>query len=69
MRQDSAAALAARIQRELHLNAVVPRHGEVVVVDAGTAAQAAIKAPAPSPEHGEPARAGGRAVARRACRG
>ena len=52
---DSAAALAARIQRELHLNAVVPRHGEVVVVDAGTAAQAAIKAPAPSPEHGEPA--------------
>lgn len=53
--EDSAEAFAARIQADLGLNAVVPRHGEVVLLDSadpahiGTGQKKA--APAPSPRH------------------
>ena len=55
--QDSAANLAARIKRELQINAVVPGYGEVVLLDAdgGTpTGEHVVKAPTPAPERGAP---------------
>lgn len=54
--KDAAANLAARIKRELNINAVVPGYGEVVLLDTDGAPSAAqvVKAPTPRPDHGEP---------------
>lgn len=55
--QDSAEHLAARIGKDLRINAVVPRHGEVVLVDADGASGtgSAVRAPALS-DRGRPPR-------------
>lgn len=54
--KDSAQNLAARIKRELHINAVVPSYGEVVLLDseAAPASRDVVKAPTPAPERGAP---------------
>ncbi|QIK72467.1 DUF1737 domain-containing protein [Propioniciclava coleopterorum] len=54
--KDSAANLAARIKRELGVNAVVPAYGEVVLLDTdgAPAADRIVKAPVPAPDRGRP---------------